>query len=149
MTKVIKLVMVTEGKCRPKEDIQNLLNKDALHHTLEAIHDPPKPGEPESNCHNISFALMTDLMINRLSAGYKLITTRNIPWNHSWLECEGWSIDASTILKDPDKPECEYWILFGDAFDYRKRLGIKNFHIKIQLIDKEFAIWIHKYNKSL
>jgi hypothetical protein len=168
MTKVIKLVMVTEGKCRPIEDIKNLLDKDALHHTLEAIYDPPGPGEPESNCHNISMALMTDLMINGLSAGYKLITTRKISlrviprttalsdhlvrtmsgWNHSWLECEGWSIDASTVLKDPDKPEGEYWILFGDAFDYRKILGIRNIHIERQLTDKEFAIWIKKYNKS-
>ena len=152
MTKVIKLVMVTEEKperkCKPKEDIKNLLDKDALHHTLEAIYDPPNPGESESNCHNISMGLMTDLMINGLSAGYKLITTRNIGWDHSWLECEGWSIDASTILKDPNKPEGEYWILFGDAFDYRKRLGIRNLHIKRQLTDKEFAVWIKKYNKS-
>jgi hypothetical protein len=51
MTKVIRFVKVTkkgsEGKCRPIEDITNLLNKGALHHTLEAIHDPPGPGEVE------------------------------------------------------------------------------------------------------
>jgi hypothetical protein len=84
-------------------------------------------------------------MINGLSAGYMLVTTKNIGWKHSWLECEGWSIDASTVLKDPNKPEGEYNIYVGDAGDYRKRLGIRSFHIKSQLTDKEFCVWIVKH----
>ena len=133
-------------KCRPIEDLRHLIDKKALEHTLAAINDPPEPGEVEGNCHNISIALMSDLMFSRLSEGYKLITTKKYAvggGDHSWLECDGWSIYASTMLRKPDcpVPEDEYHIYVGNAFDYRKRLGVKRFYIKRQFTDKEMVEW--------
>jgi hypothetical protein len=132
-------------KCRPFKDLKYLIVNRGLKNTLKSINYPPQPGEAKgTNSHNMSVALMADLMVYRLSEGYKMITTRKHAvggGDHSWLECEGWSIDASTLLKNPECPvtEDEYHILFGNAFDYRNHLGVRKIHIKRVLTDKEMT----------
>ncbi len=142
---------IDREKCRPFKDLRYLIDNRGLKNTLEAINDSPQPGEVGGNCHNICLSLMADLMFSRLSEGYKMITTRKHAvggGDHSWLECEGWYIDAATMLQNPDWPEDEYQILIGNALDYRKNLGVKKFHINRVLIDKDMAGFLAKLNRE-
>jgi hypothetical protein len=140
------------GKCRPFKDLKYLIVNRGLKNTLKSINDSPQPGESEGNSHNISVSLMADLMVYRLSEGYKMITTRKhaVVGDHSWLECEGWSIDASTLLKNPECPvtEDEYHILFGNAIEYRNHLKVRNIHIKRVFIDKEMPDFLSRLKRS-
>jgi hypothetical protein len=109
--------------------VRQFFDDEIMEDTLVAIAEKPLQGEFAGNCHNIVLAFMTDLIIARRAQGWFWVrgenpqrTQQGITWEHSWLEYNGFAVDASELLKErPDKPA----ISIGEAELYYKAKGIK------------------------
>jgi hypothetical protein len=97
-------------RCRPGETIERLLNRRRLPRFLREIWDDDLSRvavyqeittyRKESNCHNCCFALMLDLASAGEAKGWEWCegvfspSIIHSPQHHSWLECDGWAIEA-------------------------------------------------------
>jgi len=82
-------------------------NDGTMKRTLEAMTEEPPIGEPKGNCHNIALAFMVDLIMAKQARGWFWMRGGNplIRWEHSWLEYDGFAVDATATQKDnPHQP---------------------------------------------
>lgn len=86
---------VLEGPSSMLDVLAPMLSNGELRHFTEAFGKPSRDGL--GDCHEVALALMTDLVVAGRAAGWKwcegLVTSD--PYEHSWLEFDGWAIDAS------------------------------------------------------
>jgi len=112
------------------EKLQQYIDSGILIHTYEAMTDNPEQGEAPGNCHNIALGFMTDLINAGCSQGWFWLTGENKqrldnmgnPLTHSWLEFDGFAVDATEIQRD--NPEI-LTISIGEAEHYYKAKKIK------------------------
>lgn len=105
--------------------VRQFLDDGIMRHTREAMADKPKLGESEGNCHNTALGFMTDLIIARRAQGWswvkggnpKRINKQGEAWEHSWLEYNGFAVDATT--KQTGKPD-QQTISIGEVGWYYK-----------------------------
>jgi hypothetical protein len=80
-----------------------------------------KHGRREGDCHEVALALILDLDDHKERVPFKwqwLIGDCPKVGEHSWIECEGWAIDASNGNKRP--------IIIQRATDYRRSIAAEN-----------------------
>ena len=119
-----------ERPCWPREIVNELLNTGRLPFFLRAMTEEAQPGGPEGDCHDVAASIMEDLVWANCAEGWTWVEGYNrlkpdkSKWVHSWLECEGWAIDASHHVT-MNIGLGERTILVMDASLYRKTLQIK------------------------
>lgn len=124
--------------------LMHLMHKNLFQNTIKAMLEKPLLGEPEGNCHSIALAFMTDLIIAREAQGWRMmeacnrqVLTPDKPWEHSWLEYNGFAVDATNKL-GPDNPA----ITIEEVGQYYKRryIGkiVKNMNARqtVRFIDR-------------
>jgi hypothetical protein len=86
----------TFPECEPAKILETLASAGTLHRFTR------KYGRHAGYCHEVALALVCDLADSRLSVPFKWYVgdCPNIG-EHSWIECEGWAIDASNGHKRP------------------------------------------------
>jgi len=148
----IEFVIINQGNacrrhCVPAYLLRDLHSKGALKHLISAMADKPLPGEPAENCHNIAIGLMGDLMILDIANGWNWIKGKHHMWpvTHSWLEFDGWAVDAAATSCDNIIEECKY-ILFADYKWYRRWRGQKVIKSRNS---RQFRRWLHNRSACL
>ena len=109
--------------------VQQFVDDGIMQRTAKAMAEKPLRGESKGNCHNIALAFMTDLIIGRRAQGWswvkggnpKRISKQGRAWEHSWLEYNGFAVDATT--KQTGKPD-QQTISIGEVGFYYKARGI-------------------------
>lgn len=136
-----------EHSCRPEKILRNLIKSGAFKMSLDTIMEKTPTGEPEGNCHEIAVTIMVDLIRTGNAKGwawlegYKSRESRDeSDWEHSWLEYDGWAVDASHAHSKKHKRDIP--ILIFDAQFYRKNLKLK---ITKQRNAKQTKKWIEKH----
>lgn len=86
------------GPCTPCETLERLAAVGGLPHFLKAFGAPSHEGL--GDCHEVTLALMTDLVVAHRSDGWSLVqgtvdfgTDKGA--DHSWLEYDGWALDVA------------------------------------------------------
>ena len=107
-----------------------LLNSNQLPCFVEALLKAKKTIELGGDCHTIALALMADLIIARRAHSWNWLQgyeedSNGKKWDHSWLEYDGWAIDASNLRFEKEN---EINILVVESKLYRemkkfKRIG--------------------------
>jgi hypothetical protein len=108
--------------CEPVRALEVLAAAGALRRFMR------KYGKRSGDCHEMAHALVMDLADCRDNVPFKWFWyTGNCPriGEHSWVECEGWAIDASN---GADRP-----IVIVRATEYRRMIQATNI---AQAIDK-------------
>lgn len=102
------------------EIIHDLHDAGNLSNTLWAMGFEPLPGEDPGNCVEVAQGLMTDLIMAQCAQGWNLVKGHREEdrWEHTWLECDGWAVDASNSFL-PVKVG-KFFILIDDAHHYRR-----------------------------
>jgi hypothetical protein len=82
------------------------------------------------NCHEVAIALMADLIMAGISKNWYWVEgfalkSNGEKWEHSWLEYDGWAIDASNHHTEPYRDEDNIPILVYDSDFYRNSLNLK------------------------
>ena len=151
-----------DHKSKAIDMLTELIEKGALNQTIDAMLDPPETDEPPTftNCHNIATSLMCDLYIypskgsipERFSRkGWKIVSGYNFKedgsrWDHSWLECGHYAIDASGVYQVPDGQPSVLYIFVMDKWIYRKQL---NLTITSEYDDSAFIHWLQRGKAKL
>ena len=117
--------------CRPVEMLRELLDAGELSHFLEVMMRDPAPDAVDGDCHEVASALMIDLMVAERAKGWHRVKGyqpeaggSGSKRSHSWLECDGWAIDASDKRRSLSK-HGELPIIVGEAARYRKHFKLK------------------------
>lgn len=119
-----------DRSCKPKEIIDRLMKSGALELSLDTITAKTPIGEVEGNCHEVAMTMMIDLIRAENHKGWVWLTGYKLGgkkdgsnWEHSWLEYDGWAIDASN--NHERIPVEGVPILIYDASWYRKAYKLK------------------------
>jgi len=117
--------------CKAKDIIKKMLDTGKLTKTLKAMQEKPISGKDQGNCHVVAVTFMSELISADMFRGWKwsqgyisLTKTDPIKRLHSWLEYDGWTVDASDISKAPDFQSKGKTILVMDTGLYYTALQI-------------------------
>ncbi len=139
--------------CRPVEIIDSLIDTKPFSVVIEAMTYKPLPGEETGNCHEVATALMSVLIMTRQSKGWVWVKgvkpqgkKDGSDWPHSWLEHDGWAIDASNNHAAIAEAEGGGLpILIYDASYYRKLYKLK---VTSQRNSKQTWKWISRRSRK-
>ena len=138
--------------CKPVKIINELINSNRFKIALEAIFEETPEGEVEGNCHNVAVSIMADLIAADRSKGWFWVKGRKkggMPCGsdlvHSWLENDGWVIDASNFFKIPFEDNDTKPICFIDAKLYQKQFKLK---VTVRRNHKQTLRWLNKKNRQ-
>jgi len=107
-------------ECGPAKALAAMLAAGHAPRFVEAWHDAEGDTAEGHNCHEVAIALMVDLWIAKCRDPWFWIEGTCInsgtcePFEHSWIECGGWVLDASAQK-----------LLFIEAHLYREMTGAK------------------------
>jgi hypothetical protein len=109
-------------ECSAASILQNLYNQGRI----MVFQNTPQPDEEGSNCHEVTLALIVDLLNAGITAKWKLVKgiinpggKHALPFSHSWIEYDGWAVEASGIFSEKNQ------IMIMDAFMYKRQLNAK------------------------
>lgn len=113
--------------------VGQFFDRKLMRHTIAAMLEKARLGEPEGNCHNIALAFMADLIISGLGQGWywvqggnpKRKTPQGTAWEHSWLEYNGMAVDAT--IKQKLRRQLPT-IVIQEARSYYKQMNIVRIH---------------------
>jgi hypothetical protein len=124
--------------CPPAEVLARLLDDGRLPHFIADFGEPSSDGL--ADCHQVAIALMVDLFVAGCVAGWKWCEgTSEQTGRHSWVEFEGWAIDASNGHLRGGA------LLIADAAWYRSH---GKFEGVIARDSTETRLWLQRRNRK-
>lgn len=130
--------------CVPMVVLGDLLKEGKLELAVSVMMAEIKPGEFEGMSQNVAVAFMVDMIKQKKAKGWKWVKGLQKGaggFVHSWLECDGWAVDASDSPVTPCKKE-KNAILVMDAGLYRKKAGLK---VTSGRTGKQVTRWVAKH----
>jgi hypothetical protein len=106
--------------CKPQTMLSGMLERGELPKFSKAW-----GSTPGGDCHEIAEDLCTDLVRSPSRWSWRWITAQTKFGPHSWLECDGWAVDASNGATRP--------VLIQRASDYR--LNVKATDVQEALLN--------------
>jgi hypothetical protein len=138
--------------CKPVAIMKELIESDSFDFASRAIYEEPPEGEPNGNCHIVATHIMANLIATGRSKGWVWVKGRRkgarldgSDFVHSWLEFDGWAIDASNTPNIPIEDSAVKTILIMDSKSYRKILKLK---VTSRRNDKLTRRWINKKQRQ-
>ena len=140
--------------CKAKEIIKRLLDAGKLVRTLKAMREKPISGKDQGNSQVVAVTFMSELIAADYFRGWiwtqgyiSLSKDDPIKHLHSWLEYDGWAVDASDISKSPDPKSKGKTILVMDTGLYYKALQIGK--VIRQRDSEETMEWIKTFSPTI
>ena len=128
-------------------NVRQFFDNRIMENTLEAMAEKALPGEPEGNCHMIALGFMVDLIIAKQAKGWVWVKGLNAnqkvhgkAWEHSWIEYDGFAIDATVKQKENQN---KLTISIGEVGYYYKARGITK--VVKRRNAKQTQKWIFKH----
>ena len=153
---------VTDGKddnntqtiCKPLNILSNLITANKFDMIYEDMTKETPFGEVHGNCHEVVSTIMAVLIRYDLCKGWEWCKGykkdgmgKGVDWIHSWLEFDGWAIDASNTHRNipVEKPGDQIILIYGSSF-YRNLYGLK---VRKRKNAKNTKKWLFKeHNKG-
>lgn len=131
--------------------VQQFFDDEIMENTPAAMMEKPLPEEFDKYCYNIVLAFMFDLILAGRAEGWfwvqggnpKKMNEQGRSWVHSWLEYNGFAVDATVRQKQkPDKPtvhiaEIEFYYKARDITNIIKRRNAR-----------QTEMWIFQHTKD-
>lgn len=140
--------------CKAKDIIKKILDSGKLARTLKAMMEKPISGKDQGNSHVVAVTFMSELIASDYfrgwmwMQGYISLSKENpLKRLHSWLEYDGWAVDASDISKASDPKSIGKTILVMDTTLYYKALQISK--VIRTRNPEETMEWIKTYSPTI
>ena len=132
--------------CKPVDVINDLIDRVKFRSALEFINKKIPHGG--GNCHQVAGAIIVALIKTGNAKGWTwvkgYIDYGEYGWQHSWLEYDGWAIDASSLQKHLCKDAIP--ILICDALYYREYYEFQAItQLNVTQIKKKWIYLLHSF----
>lgn len=147
----VKLYFRPEAKIAPKDclamrTLTNMLEKGELEVAVGAMGKEYGPEDAEAMSQNIAVAMMLELEKHHQAKGWSWVRGivkegPNAGLIHSWLECDGWVVDASDLDALGYRKD-RTGILVTPVAKFRKKTGLT---VTSTRKEKQVRTWLKKH----